>query len=121
MIYELELPETPPSFNRVGHTGNRWTWTRAKKKWQEMMEMALMVERVPRQRNRVVATASLRFPRRARRDTVNYRTLLEKCMGDALVNGRWLQDDTPDFFIFGAVHFEEETGPPRTILTLEVT
>ena len=120
MIYELELPETPPSFNQVGHSGSRWTWTKEKKRWQENIEMGLLVERVPRPIGEFVSvTAILRFPTRHKRDAVNYRTLLEKVVGDALVNGGWLPDDTPDEFEFGRVVFTEETGPARTRLILE--
>jgi hypothetical protein len=119
MIYELSLAGTPPSFNKVGHTGNRWTWTRAKKEWQETLETALLAYRVPRGLDSVRVTARLRFPQRRKRDEGNFRTLLEKCLGDALVNGGWLSDDTPDEFEFGRVVFEEETGPARTTLILE--
>jgi hypothetical protein len=101
----LLVGSTPPSFNKVGHTGNRWAWTRQKKIWQEMIETALLAEGIPRGLPRVTVTADLTFPDRRKRDTGNFRTLLEKCAGDALVNGRWLPDDTPEFFEFGAVRF----------------
>lgn len=118
MIYELELPETPPSFNAVGHTGNRWTWTRAEKKWRETFETLLMVERVPRKLLAVDASASLRFPSKRKRDEGNYRTILEKALGDALTNGGWLPDDNPDYYTFGRVRFHPEKGDPLTKVTL---
>lgn len=115
---------TPPSFNRVGHRGNRREWTRQKKIWQEMIETALLAEGVPRGLPRITVTADLTFPDRRRRDTGNYRTLLEKCAGDALVNGRWLADDTPELFEFGAVRFHvgnrEGHRVRSTMLTLVV-
>lgn len=105
MDYVVTLSDTPPSFNAVGHTGNRWAWTKAKKDWQATIEMALMVAGVPRGLGNVVARAELHFPTNRRRDEGNYRTLLEKCLGDALVNGRWLKDDTPEFFRFDRILF----------------
>lgn len=120
MIYELNIPDTPPSFNKVGHSGSRWVWTATKKAWQETIEVALMQSGVPRRRDYIEATAFLRFPTRRSRDAGNYRTLLEKCLGDALVNGAWLVNDTPDEFRFGDVIFEEELGPHRTRILLEV-
>lgn len=120
MIYELRLPDTPPSFNKVGHSGNRWTWTKTKKQWQEWIEVALMEARVPRNQESVFVTAVLQFPTRRRRDAGNYRTLLEKTLGDALVNGGWLADDTPDQFVFGKLVFDQEPGPKQTTLILEI-
>lgn len=114
--FTLSYPDTPPSFNAVGHTGSRWTWTRAKKDWQEAIEVMLLVEKVPRGLAHVEARAKLRFSTRRRRDAVNYRTLLEKCLGDALTNGKWLADDTAEYFHFGDVEFDQ--GTPLTELLL---
>jgi hypothetical protein len=116
--YVLALPDTPPSFNAVGHSGSRWKWTRAKRDWQRNFETLLRVERVPRELPKVTAAAVLRFPTAVRRDVVNYRTILEKCLGDALVNGGWLEDDTPEFFAFGSIEFAK--GPKQTTLILTV-
>lgn len=117
----FEHPVTPPSFNQVGHTGNRWAWTRAKKEWQQRLEVLLMQTGMPRNWSRIEAFAVLRFPTRRRRDEGNYRTLLEKALGDALVNGRWLPDDTPEHFAFLRVAFANEPGPHRTTIHLEAT
>ncbi len=118
MQYALALPDTPPSFNAVGHSGSRWKWTRAKKSWQGNFETMLMVGKVPRGLVKVEAAAILQFPTAVRRDVVNYRTILEKCLGDALVNGGWLKDDTPEFFTFGSIEFAK--GPKQTTLILTV-
>ena len=115
----VTYPDTPPSFNAVGHSGNRWKWTRAKKQWQETMETLLLAGAVPRGLRRVEARVELAFPTKRRRDVVNYRTLLEKCIGDALVNGRWLSDDTPEFFHFAGVTFVQ--GKKLTKLILDCT
>lgn len=116
--FALAFPGTPPSFNKVGHTGSRWNWTREKKHWQQTIEMLLMAECVPRGLRRVEARAELWFPTHRRRDEGNYRTLLEKCLGDALVNGKWITDDTPEHFSFGRVEFMH--GSKLTVIGLRV-
>src|SRR5947207_1933958 len=78
--------------------------------------MLLLAEQLPRRLERVEASAVLTFPTRRRRDEGNYRALLEKALGDALVEGRWLVDDTPERFTFGTVSFAE--GQPRTAIEL---
>jgi hypothetical protein len=120
-IYTLKLPGTPPSFNAVGHSGNRWTWTKAKKDWDGYCMFALLESKVPKKLAKVDATATLFFRDKRKRDAVNYRTLLEKSLGDALQLG-WLDDDDPEHFSFGAVRFEKvEKGlPPKTLVRLEV-
>lgn len=115
--FRLTYEDTPPSFNAVGHSGNRWAWTKAKKEWQKNMEDLLQAEAVPRRLGRIEARAVLTFTTRRRRDAVNYRTLLEKCLGDALVNGGWLTDDTGAEFSFGNVVFEVGERP-STLLVL---
>lgn len=114
-------PATPPSFNQVGHSGSRWAWTKAKKEWQETFELLLMSTGFPRDWQRIEVAVELRFPDRRRRDVVNFRTLIEKCLGDALVNGRWLPDDTPDHFEITSFRFAPEPGPAQTRISLEAT
>jgi hypothetical protein len=118
--YRLKLPGTPPSFNKVGHSGSRWSWTKAKREWDGYFMVALLEAKVPKKLARVEATAFLYFKTNRRRDAVNYRTLLEKSLGDALQLG-WLDDDTPEQFSFGHVVLGVASkGPPRTIVSLEV-
>lgn len=109
------IGDTPPSLNVVA--GRRWQWTKAKRRWQTDLGVLLMAEQLPRGLHRVEASAVLTFPTRRRRDEGNFRALLEKALGDALVEGGWLDDDTPDHFSFGAVTFA--LGAART--TVEVT
>lgn len=118
--FVLVHPVTPPSFNKVGHSGCRWAWTREKKKWQEDFETLLMAASVPRGLSKVEVSAVLSFPTKRRRDEGNYRTLLEKCLADALVNGGWLPDDTPEFFTFGRVSFEKGASETRILLDAEL-
>lgn len=120
----IELAYTPPSINQVavGRAASRGAGiaaTRAKKRLQSDLEAMLLVERIPRPLKFVEAIACLRFAKRsARRDEGNYRTPLEKALGDALVNGGWLSDDTPDTFQFGRLTFDPDPGEPRTQLLL---
>lgn len=119
LAFTFVYDDTPPSFNEVGHTGNRWAWTKAEKEWKGIFETLLMATGFPRDWEQITAVVRLRFPTKRRRDEVNYRTLLEKALGDALVNGRWLPDDTPEHFTFERVHFEQQTG--KALTTIELT
>ena len=114
--YTLEIPGTPPSYNQTAHA--HWTVNRkVKQDWQRHCELALMVARVPRGLEVVTATARLFFKERRRRDEGNFRVILEKALGDALTNGRWLPDDTPEHYRFGAV----ELLAPSSVALTEIT
>lgn len=115
----LDLPGTPPSFNAVG-LHSHWTKGRKEKqRWQEMIETLLMAERAPRGMASAQASAEMFFKERRRRDEGNFRTILEKACGDALVNGGWIPDDTPEFYRFGSVGLNAPcVGQPRTLLTV---
>ena len=107
----------PPSLN--AEKGQHWSrFHRTKQRWQGILAGLLLVGGVPRECDRVYAEASLRFPQHRRRDEGNFRWMLEKALGDALVAGRWLDDDTGGKFSTGPVTFEAERGPVRTRLKL---
>lgn len=117
MTVDLTLYSTPQSLNKA--RGQHWAQMRRHKKaWQADIER-LMMGRLPRGRERVHASAVLRFPTRRRRDEGNFRWLLEKALGDALTNGLWLADDTPEHFTFGALTFDPELGTHLTTIRLE--
>lgn len=120
--FRLILPGTPPSFNKVGHSGNRWAWTKAKAQWDGYCTLALIEAKVPKNLLTVGAAAVLFFKDNRKRDAVNYRTLLEKSLGDALQLG-WLDDDDPEHFAFGEIGFSKAAKgkPPKTVVMLEVT
>lgn len=122
MNFQLRLHETPPSLNTFGSVGGgtHHRYRRLKKQWQEQLGRALMQAAVPRGMGRVKATAALRFPRAAKRDEGNFRFLLEKALGDILVEGGWLKDDTAGRFSFGALQFVPDLGDPLTLVFLEV-
>jgi hypothetical protein len=121
MNYRLELAETPPSLNRFGSVGGGtyYLYRRLKKDWEKTLGVALMAAGVPRGLGKVSATATVRFHTRRKRDEGNFRYLLEKTLGDTLVNGGWLADDDADAFTFGAVTFDPELGDPLTVVELE--
>ena len=115
----LRVPGTPPSFNAVGLRSHWAVGRRHKLQWQEWLSIALMEQGVPRGLETVSATATLRFNQRRRRDEGNFRVILEKALGDALVEGRWLADDTPEHYRFGAVTLFAPVPQPETIVILE--
>jgi hypothetical protein len=116
MISTIRLPMTPPSLNAVAGRSNRWAFSRPKKQWQRDLAVALMAIGVPRNLHRVEASAVLSFTTARRRDEGNFRVILEKALGDALVEGGWLEDDTPDHFRFGAVDFAQADAPETRVL-----
>lgn len=119
--YELSLPDVPPSLNAVGSRGkSHWAFSNAKKKWEGMCFIALLEMKVPKGLERIEASAMLRFKSKRKRDEGNFRVLLEKALGDILVTGGWLEDDTPECYSFGTVEFDPERGDPLTLIRLEV-
>jgi len=116
----LRIPDTPTSLNRVGQRGS-WKATHfEKKRWQSILEKYLMMARLPRPLPHFLRVgAVIVFPTRHRRDSGNFKSPLEKALGDALVNGGWLPDDTPRWWEFRDFEFARETGPNTTIITLD--
>lgn len=120
LIFQLELPGIPKSLNQVGSRGGHFAFHREKKHWEGMLFIALNQAKVPRGLLSVDASAVLHPPTAHRRDTGNYRTMLEKALGDALQLG-WLADDGPDFYAFNDLTFGEKAkAPGLTIVTLRV-
>jgi len=128
-VLTLALPGvTPPSFNAVGYTGNRWALTRAVKMWKQRLEQELMVARLPLRCAHVHADARLVFPKPRTRDAENYRVVLSKALGDALTGdrrawpeGHYLPDDDERYFTFGRVEFAHEPRERRTEIVLTYT
>jgi len=114
----VALGYLPTSFNVTSHA--HWTRVRrAKQELQRDLELVLLAAPgLPRPipGGHVEASATLLVPDRRRRDEGNYRTPLEKALGDALVNGGWLPDDTPEHYRFGEVVFEVVPGVRATRL-----
>lgn len=112
----LDLPRTPPSMNTNVGRGHWRAFQKEKKEWQEEIETLLMIAKVSRRGyQRAAAGAWLRFNiRRKQRDPSNFATVVNKALGDALVNYGAIPDDDAPHYVFGGVEFEEEQGPPRT-------
>lgn len=114
----LSIPGTPPSFNKVGLHSHWAVGRKAKQDWEQWLSIALMEQRVPRGLRSVAATATIRFKQRRRRDEGNFKPLLEKALGDVLQNG-WIEDDTPEYYRFGAVELFAPVERPETIVVLD--
>jgi hypothetical protein len=114
----LDIPGTPKSFNAVGLHSHWAVGRKLKQEWQRNIEIALMVAQVPRGLGSVLVSGRLEFKQNRRRDEGNFRVILEKSCGDALVNGGWLEDDTADYYQFGKVELVAPAPRPRTLLTL---
>jgi hypothetical protein len=117
--YVLVLRNVPPSYNRTRHAHWR-VEQKAKRELQEEIAWSLMEAQVPKHLRLVTAWAKMTFGTRRARDEDNYRTPLAKALGDALVVGRYLPDDTPEHFTMGRVSFDAEPGPERTRIALTV-
>lgn len=115
----LCIPGTPPSLNAVGYRSHWAVGRKHKLQWQGYIALALMEQKVPRRLKRVEATATLRFKQRRRRDEGNHRVLVEKALGDALVEGGWLPDDDSELYSFGRVELMAPVERPETILILD--
>ena len=105
MTFVLSYDDTPKSLN-AGGAGSRRHWGPAhkeKRRWEGCWGMLLIHHKVPRGMSRVRIEAALEFADNRRRDVENYRPDLAKALGDALVKGGWLPDDTQEFFDLGMV------------------
>lgn len=122
-VYTLDWPGLPKSMNRSrgGNQGRASVMKQAREKaeLQDQLGIVMMVARVPRKPfMRIDASAVLRFPVHRERDEGNFRSALEKALGDALQDTGRLDGDTPDKFRFGSLEFDDELGPPRTLILL---
>lgn len=113
----------PQSINALGSpsTSNRHVYQGWKKGWSETLGALLEQAGVPRPLAHVEAEGLVCFPTRAARDQGNFRVIIEKALGDTLVEGGWLPDDNWDFYEFGALRRTYSRGEAWTELTLGVT
>lgn len=118
--YSIEVPGIPKSLNRVGSRGSAFAFYREKKLWQDQLTIALRYAKVPTGLTFVEATATLHPATNRRRDEGNFRAILEKSLGDALVRGGWTPDDTPEHFTFGRLTFGAKREHPLTVVELAV-
>jgi hypothetical protein len=115
---ELVLPRTPPSMNN-NQIRSHWRGFHIEKKsWQEEIGQLLMLARMPRNGERAIAGARMRFPKGGRRDSGNFKGVVEKALGDALVEGRYIPDDDDQRYVFTGVEFEDERGADQTVIVV---
>lgn len=107
----------PKSMNALG-SGNPMAFQAAKRMWGQRFVDLLVAAGLPRPVGYVQVTGVCCFPTRARRDQGNYRFMLEKAMGDALVEGRWLEDDDWSRYEFGNLSYAYAKDQSYTLLRL---
>lgn len=113
----------PPSLNVLG-SGDPAIYMGIKARWQELLAELLEASGLPRGLVGVMVEGEVTFPDRTRRDQGNYRTLIEKALGDTLVSGGgdieggWLDDDDWMRYEFGNLTCRYEAGVSRTRLLL---
>lgn len=105
----------PPSLNVLG-SGNQFAYIALKKAWGELLSAQLEMSGLPKGLSHVLVEGQCTFPDRRRRDQGNHRFMLEKALGDALVAGGWLADDSWEFYEFGGLAAGYEKGVSRTRL-----
>lgn len=109
-----------PSVNVLG-SGNQFAHQAMKQAWQARWCELLEQADLPRPLGRVLVEAEITFPDRKGRDQDNYRNMLAKSLGDALVEGGWLAKDEfypVTFFEFGNLTAVYEKGVARTRLVV---
>lgn len=107
----------PESFNVFASSG--WqVYQTAKKCWALALLPQLEASGLPRGLGRVTAEGRATFPDRAKRDQGNYRVILEKALGDTLVEGGWLEADDWTRYEFGQLAYAYEAGVSRTQLMI---
>jgi hypothetical protein len=116
----VNLPLVPMSYNAQRYTH----WRKVRRMNRPLVESLTLMLRnrgIPQPCAAIRAEAELTFPTLRRRDEGNFRTPLEKALGDVLVKEGFLTDDTPEQFRMGRVTFAPHKGPAATRLTLLLT
>lgn len=112
----------PPSYNAIG--SGRGTGAAAlvgaslKQAWQALFREALGETSLPKPLGYVLVEGTVTFPDRGRRDQGNFRVVIEKALGDALVEGGWLDDDDWARYEFGQLSMRVEAGVSATRLVV---
>lgn len=116
----LTYDDVPPSFNKINPASGAGgkAYHRHKSRWEGIVAMLFMAERIPRRLKRVEVSVTMRFRTGHARDLGNFRVLIEKAAGDGLKKGGWLEDDDSERYSFTDIAFEEK-GPNRTTLTVK--
>jgi hypothetical protein len=107
----------PPSINPLG-SGDPMAYQGLKQQWQSLIVHLLRLTDLPRPCAHILVEGEVTFPTRAKRDQGNFRFLIEKALGDALIEGGWLVDDDWDSYEFGNLTKSYERGVSATRLVL---
>jgi hypothetical protein len=101
---------TPPSLNTF--TRAHWRkYVKAKAEWDRYVTDALHIAETPRgEWAGVLAEGRVTFPDKRARDQGNYRFMLEKALGDALVAYGAIPDDDWSRYEFGNLQARYERG-----------
>lgn len=99
----------PESFNLFA-SGSWEAYQGAKKRWHAVLAPLLRRAGLPKGLGSVFAEATCVFPTQGRRDKGNHRVVLEKALGDVLVEEGYIVDDSWDFYDFGNVDREHKPG-----------
>lgn len=112
----IAIPATPPSLNTW--LSRHWrVRDRDKKRWQDELNMECRRWNLPYS-ERIEASVVFRFRDRRKRDTGNYSSVLEKCLGDAL-RPDFIADDDAQRFWMKRAEISPETGSPLTTIILD--
>lgn len=116
-VLTVEHGDIPPSANDSLYRTHHHKAQRIKKQWQGTFGFLVMSAGLPRGLTKVTATAELKFrdPRR-RRDADNYYLPISKPLGDALVAGGWIPDDTPQHYAFERVRISDQKAPTKGLV-----
>jgi len=112
----------PPSYNAIGSGrgtgGAAMVGANMKQTWERIFQEALAASPLPKGLARVLVEGTIVFPDRGRRDQGNFRVVIEKALGDALVSDNYLEDDRWEMYEFGQLSMEVEPGVSATRLAI---
>lgn len=107
----------PESFNLFA-SGSWEAYQTAKKRWHAVLAPKLKATGLPTSLARIVVEGECSFGDNGERDQGNHRVVIEKALGDVLVDLGYLKKDKWDQYEFGGLSRVEERGVNRLRLTL---
>lgn len=106
----------PPSFNVLAGR-NPQIYRALLDQWKAIFTTLLLASDLPAC-SRIVAEGEAVFPKKAVRDQSNFKVIIDKALGDALVDGGWIPDDGWDQYEFGSLTYRVEAGVSETRVIL---
>lgn len=108
----------PQSLNVHGSSAHWYSYQNQKKNWSARLGELLQASDLPYGLGYVYVEGQCCFPDRRKRDQGNFRFLLEKALGDTLVDLGYIADDDWSRYEFGNLRRAYEKGECWTALTL---